>query len=663
MSATYTPVARAATALVAAVAFAAFLAFPNAVPDNTLDASWSAAFAYFFRERLLAGVDYIFTYGPLGFLLTAYYDPPTFLWKWLYEVLLKAYIVYEIVRLSRLSGIDGVAAPWWRGLVPLCVAAVLWAFSVYPGFVYTTDAWAYVVFLVLATAPVVDRELSAGRVLATVLIVAVLSLAKATLTVLALPVIVVCALRVGARVPKPPVWKSPLFLFPAVWLCLWFLLGQGVVNIGAYFVGSFSVASGYNEAMAFATPEYRNSAPPLAAALVALLCLLVALRVQRDVLVAIKRETVLQTVYLLLVALLLLLSWKHGFTRGGNHTLITFMTLGFAGSFLWAVLPGGAKGRVRGALLSVATACALFGALRGDADWFHTDPSYPPVIAGLRALLNPIGTARDFAEKRDANKVALALPEVRRVVGTEPVGIWSYEQGVLLLNGLNYRPHPSFQGYSSYTRYLQEKDLAFWASETAPPFLLFKPQTIDLRYPNLDGGPAFAGLLLRYAPVLTENGYFLMKRRDLVVPLGEILAARDAATVATVAAGTWIAVPPAPPNTLQLVSITLKPTLAGFTRRTLFKPAEALLAFRSEEGAEPRVVRLPPVMARQGFVLNPRLQNESQVAMLYGGTLGPSPATQITVALPPDAEPCFAPEIDVRFFAVPFAPTLPEGNP
>ncbi|MBC7806289.1 MAG: hypothetical protein H7145_09070, partial [Akkermansiaceae bacterium] len=305
------------TGLAAAVALAALLAFPNAVPDNTLDSSWSAAFAYFFGERFRAGVDYIFTYGPLGFLLTAYFDPKTFYLKWLYEVSLKAYIVWEIVRLSRLPDARGDVPPWWRGLIPLLVAAVMWAFSVYPGFVYTTDAWAYVVFLVLATAPIVDRDFGGGRLLATVLIVALLSLAKATLTVLALPVIIVCALRIGSKDKPPPAWQSPLLLFPVIWLISWFLLGQDLGNIAPFFAGSFSVASGYNEAMAFATPEYRNSIAPMTAAIVALVSLLIALRIQGDTLVNNKREIALHAVYLCLVALLLLLSWKHGFTRGG----------------------------------------------------------------------------------------------------------------------------------------------------------------------------------------------------------------------------------------------------------------------------------------------------------------------------------------------------------
>ncbi|MBC7807348.1 MAG: hypothetical protein H7145_14510, partial [Akkermansiaceae bacterium] len=390
--------------------------------------------------------------------------------------------------------------------------------------------------------------------------------------------------------------------------------------------------------------------------------LLIALRIQGDTLVNNKREIALHAVYLCLVALLLLLSWKHGFTRGGNHTLITFLTLGFAGSFLWAVLPGGARPLPRTTLFGVATVCALFGALRGDDGWLHIDSEYPPVIGAVRTLFNPVGAANDFNAKRDANKAALALPEVKRIVGTKPIGIWSYEQGILLLNDLRYRPHPSFQGYSSYTKYLQQKDLAFWASADAPPFLLFKPQTIDLRYPNLDGGPAFAALLQRYAPVLTENGYFLLRRREPAVPLTAINAARTQGQVVSVSAGRWVDVPPAPPNTLQMVSLTLKPSLAGTTRRFFFKPAEVLLAVRSAESDTPQVFRLPAIMAQQGFVLNPRLQSGEQVAMLYAGAGEAMPVTQIMVALPPDAEPCFAPEIETRFFTVPFETVSPEGN-
>ena len=643
----------AAVVVCALLAFFALLAFPNEVPSPSLDSSWSGALAYLFVHRFHAGTDYVFTYGPLGFLLTAYFDPRTFWMKWLFEVLLKGIVVWEIARLARVVGSPA------RACVPLLVAAGAFAFAIYPGFVYTTDAFAYLVFVVLAAAPAVDRKYSLPRAAVTVAIVAVLSLAKSTLTVLALPAVVLCALRFAAQ--GRPAIQSPALWFPAVWLALWFAAGQGIRNIVPFFAGSAAVASGYAEAMATSYQAYRNEAIPVAVAAVALLGFLVALRIQADAWQESKidkRETVIRIGYLLFLAAVALIAWKHGWTRGGNHSLIFLLTLASAAAFVFAVLPAGAKPLARNAVLGGAAALALLSAWRGDEGWFQTSAKHPPLLAPAASVFNPAGTFARMNAELDANRRAFALPRIKAAVGGASVGEWSYEQNALLLNGLNYRPQPSLQGYSDYNAALQARDIAFWASDAAPEYLLFKNETIDLRYPTLDGGTAWAAMLLRYYPVLTEEGFLLMRRRAPVHSLDTLRTGLPDARAVTAAMGQPIAVPPAPLGSLVLARITVTPTLVGRLRALLFKPAEVYLQVTVEGSDQPVAALMPPIMAGTGFVLSPLMRDGNAVLSAYRGEPGIR-ITQIRVLLPPDAEPCYVPEISARFYALPLAKGTP----
>src|SRR5262249_42870881 len=105
-----------------------------------------------------------------------------------------------------------------------------------------------------------------------------------------------------------------------------------------------------------------------------------------------------------------------------------------------------------------------------------------------------------------------ALPRVRARVGDDPVDMVSREQGVVLLNRLNYRPRPVLQSYSTFTPFLQSAHADFFRGPRAPEYVLFSLGPIDGRLPTLEDGPALVELIQRYRPVLEEESYLLLQR-------------------------------------------------------------------------------------------------------------------------------------------------------
>src|SRR5262249_17873069 len=73
------------------------LVFPDTVASDSLDASWMQALSYFYANNFRAGVDYVFTYGPLGSFLTRAYDPALYWQRYAWELVVKGVAVAVVL--------------------------------------------------------------------------------------------------------------------------------------------------------------------------------------------------------------------------------------------------------------------------------------------------------------------------------------------------------------------------------------------------------------------------------------------------------------------------------------------------------------------------------------------------------------------------------------
>ena len=65
------------------------------------DPSWELALAHFLRNKFQAGIDYIYTYGPLGYVLTATYDRSLYWLKYGWELSIKLLFVVVLWKISQ----------------------------------------------------------------------------------------------------------------------------------------------------------------------------------------------------------------------------------------------------------------------------------------------------------------------------------------------------------------------------------------------------------------------------------------------------------------------------------------------------------------------------------------------------------------------------------
>lgn len=579
----------------------AALHFPTPVAAPTLDPSWEQALGHAWTNHWQAGSDYLFTYGPLGALAVSPYNNDLFYIIFIWECAVKlgiAVLVWLTV---------GRVKPAWLPWLFLLLFVLLPANN--PDLLYPLAL--FLVYLV-ATRPRASGPWSAAAAAG---FCAVLSLLKFTLCVMAVLVVLAVAAHFAFQRTRRGRWLAavPVTVYPLVFLGIWLAMGQAPGNLPAYFHGSWQLASGYSPAMAL---EGNSAELGLAFGILLAFVALLATGTTRPILGARYLTT------LGLLASGLFFQWKHGFVRQDAQHTIHFFSYALCLSLLLpaALAEYDWKARPRIALLTAMVLLAALGVWQTQTDGspgsmaqFFTRP-WQHARHNLQVLAAPAGYRNRLEELLDERKREYALPAIAAEVGDASIDYFSSEPGILLLNHLNWRPRPAFQSYFAFTRPLLELNAAWYRGPQAPTYILLDLQPIDRRVPGLEDGPALLEILGRYAPVLTEKHFLLLKKKPLV----ERQPWEWNAVRAAKARWDEDMELKCLPGTLQAVTIAMRPSWQGKTRSMLYRPAAVWLRLRLATG-ETFTYRLIPAIASSRFLLNPLVQDNDDVRRLLEG--------------------------------------------
>lgn len=604
------------------------------VMDASLDASNYASYAYFTAHHFHYGRDVVPMYGPLGFVLPSTAYAGELFW-------------------ARLAGQLFASA----GLSAL----LLWFFHR-----SQASAWRWLwLALVVVLAPYIEDlpfelalllgglcllECAAPLAIAGIVaLLAFISLIKGTHLILAGGTIALVVLFHASQRR----WTRAagiLAAFAAAWLLAWRLAGQPLAGAPDFLRGVAALVRGYNDAMALAEP-----AGVLARGLLALALLAggLAWGLWRA-----RRQPALLAAGVLLAAYGFAL-WKHGFVRADGHVVIFHHFAAIAAGLSFLLLetgpvraePVGLRGAPR-AWLVASLASALWISVPGFGDnylgWLAGEWTPQRARASFTQLVHP-GRDRSTLETALARqRVDSALPLVREEVGDAPVDFFGLRHGILLLNGLNYRPRPMGGGaFNAYNPYLMELNRAFLADPVRrPAWYLLKFETIDGRLAAQDDGRAFLELVQRYRPVLNEDGYLLLQART---GAAEVAAPTSLATQ-SFGWGERVTVPAVPPDRLLVARFTVAPSLAGRLRRFLYKLPEVTIRLQTTGHAAELSRRLIPEMAASPFLFSPLVEDNAGCLALFGGQPGEL-VREFTLVT--DAPAAYAAELRVDYFTVP----------
>lgn len=564
--------------------------FPIAVVSPALDSSWAASLVYFAERGVQFGHDVIFSYGPLGYLVSESYigtkiSSARIVWTFAAPTMLTIVAVTAIAHLS------------WRWRIATALYMLLFFradLSIDSFYFFAAFAIALLLLRYGIHTPTTN---TAGALFG------VISLIKVSYLLASVSALLPVLLFYGARRAAAAAGIL-LASFATGFLLAWGLTGQALANLPAFLAAWSQVASGYKEAMGLPVAN-------LWVLITGGVCLAVAIALCTSLVLRRRASHGLAAGVLLAAATYL--AWNRGFIRADDHVTHFFSVVPPLAS-LAVTLENQQRRKslaqqIALALLfatGVAGVCAQHNSnvTRSVAEF--AGRSFRATYALLRLPAIEPSLQTQFAEQTQR----LALPRVKQEVGSARVDVFGYEQGIAIINALNYTPRFAFQSYSAYTQDLSAANAAFYASPAAPEYVLMKVQTIDDRYPAGDDSLALLEVMKRYEPLFEEGGYWLWRRSNL----SRAFALRKMARP-QIHFGDELDLPDSAP---VLLDFRFRKSITGRFFNLLYKPPVMSLRIRGAAGDVHRY-RLIPSMATSALIVSPEMRDAADLVNLERG--------------------------------------------
>ena len=574
-----------------ALLFLALMWMPSVMSEPSLDGSCALGLGHLLKAGARAGVDYVFTYGPLGYFYSPAYVEGLYAAKFAWEVAFAALTTLIVVRLAARIG-SGV----YRALLMVVAIVMLPAnearyFTVIVGaglYLLARDRW-----------PAYDVLLAAVGW-------AALALVKFTFLSVIFPV----AALVAAGAPN---WRNAAFLgasFAGCLLAFFLLAGQSLFDAPALVRGALQISGGYSEAMSVSGSARMLQKAEQIVVFLALATATLPAETWRS------RKGRLGVIVLWIA---LGATWKGGFVRQDPFHVWNFFGYAALCGFGLAVVRAPARAS---RLHHVLASLALLGiALNFDtvrrkilgpnAGWVTllggTLGHNLHVLSGPRTHLSELRTAQAAVKKK------YALPQIKKRVGSQPIDVGAYDQFMLLANDLNYHPRPVFQSYAAYTPTLARYNGEFFRSARAPRYVMTRWGTIDNRFPPQDDPQMLLELAWNYRPLFVEKDFLLLEKRPTVDAnhrRGRVVFDR------VIAFGEKVDVPWKPEDGLLTLSLDIDYKMNGALRRTLLRAPPVFLEVGYPR-KQTRKYRIVPTLASVEFALNPFIEWNLDFIWLY----------------------------------------------
>lgn len=448
--------------------------------EDSLDSSWQKTLFYAARNQIFFGKEFIFTYGPLGYLLY-----PMSKLYYLFAALLNILFLFALKELFLFQ--DKREFLWKALFVLLTLCSTLHdLFLLFLPFILWENAGrkpdkkniCFLSFCVLTGAITVFMKFTYFPVILFSCIFA--------------------DIRMLVREKKCFLLGAFLLFLPLIWL----LIGQNMGQLGNFFLYSFEIMDGFNKAMGYF--QGRIEYFFLAVMLVCFLLCVVIFQLYE------KKEELSLTekiLFFLAASLPLYVSYKYiavrmdaGHIAGG---LINMAVL--AAYFLCEKMPenpGKRQWLIRITLLAVF--CGIMGIVmtkqlpRLPGELLKKAAFGNIVSVFQKQGENVFGENEERAEKKSCDLFACG------------------EFDFLHKMGFAYKPRPVMQSYSAYTEKLLYLNRTHTA-EASSDFLLFRLENLDRRFPML-ADYSILPLCNKYVPEKVSegnNGTLLLMKKNL----------------------------------------------------------------------------------------------------------------------------------------------------
>ncbi|BAZ46785.1 hypothetical protein NIES4102_38250 [Chondrocystis sp. NIES-4102] len=559
-----------------------------------LDQSWESALNIAFANKIQFGKDFIYTYGPYGFLQDNLYFPETYGYLMALRLLITIAAwagLFEIYKYCLRRGDKSVIF-----LIPIL--------GFFPNRFIAMEPFLFLlIMLPLVLYFYVSKQMNWVLIL-TIIIAALASLTKHTYLMLCLVFIILITIDELGKLKRIPQVALVYFAF----ICLfWIIAGQNLVNIPAYFLNGLEIVKGFSATMGIAG---KLDEVLLYIFSMGIFLILVGI-------IAARNYSFWGMLPVLGLAASLFITFKGAFTRHDAHALQALFNIApivsLYTALLWdkiSIIRWRIGNNIRvSAIFCWGLSILIFTIMGTVILNHHLDFGYSTYTYKLitKTKNNFVDAAKLISGKANFQKTAdKAKARVREVAPLQPISgtvdLYPNEIATIFAHGLDYHPRPVIQSFSAYTSKLAHLNVEHLKQPDAAQTILFDINPIDQRLGSFEDGLSWPEILTLYEIINIDGRYLTLQRSSQprqyrLEPITQQL---------NLAFNQWFDVPTAADPIWGKINI--HPNLLGKLFTLALRSPELYLEVEKADGSINKYRTVGEVM-NEGFLLSPILSN------------------------------------------------------
>jgi len=547
-------------------AAALFLLLPNyfyATSFGGLDGSWQLALHLAWEKGFHFGSEFLFTYGPLGFLSSRYAFESSYWEMLLNDLFLYTSIFYFGFQL------------WIRAKnIPAGIAAIFVAIGMPEAMQGLELSISYLVLTMCFTFQFLDTRNKVFIFLA--------ALTSTLAFYIKLNSGLVCGVLLAGSflylaLSKEVPWKTFFISVMALLGCIG--IGSLIlpVDLFSYLRGGIEIAAGYNEAMVI-VPEQYNQILVMAVVLCVSYLLFGVAKLPSLLL---SPESLCKFMWVVACTFIV---FKQAFVRADGHVLIFPIWIAVIAAIGALYLK---NSELRGMKVIFGIALLFSFALSNQRLTFDL---FQRRIASFSAYLDQVFMSTEEARALYLSPQLNPLPEeIVKAVGSSTVDIFPWDVWDVYASKLDYRPRPVMQSYSAYTPYLDSLNSSTFAGTRDPSFVIFRSLAVDNRYPWFDESLTKQTIARNFDVIDQSGDWVLLKRRAV-----ELARTREPIGEERRAFGERINFPAT--SDLVYGRFAISYSLWGTIAKIFFQVPPPKITFRFEDGSEETFRAVVPII-------------------------------------------------------------------
>lgn len=548
-----------------------------------LDVSWQMMLNYADIHKLTWGKDIIYTYGPLGFLVTRIgWGIPIAIF-----ILLDAFLVFNFYCIFRdfilrsANTVIGVVTIFLFTLIitPGYGAELPWVlllFSFY--WIYKTITTPRYVYYVLAILPLIISfyvKLNAGLV----------------------GILFLFGHIINQLVFKAISWKKSVIVISAILMAIGITSVLLHVSIPGYIKGASEIIKGYNDIMFLEMDGFRDIEDRVGILFYLQLAFLILCAGSLA-----RKKKYAALYYVCLSFAYIFLLRKQSVLR--NDTIHYEAYFAYAGTVL---LPGFYKEVTKkkwftGLFVLGIVLISLVMQSMNEQGYFVK--ALEARYTKQKQYMEQVGhySKEKFLNNKD--KRYIPATDLQKI-GNNTIDVFPWDAEYIIENKLNYDPRPIFQSYSAYTDYLVGVNYKTYLDH-APEFILYDYETVDFRYPFNDDLLIHFFICKNYhiEDTFTSNGklrLLLQKKKETSeVQLNKLSTLKGAVNE-------QISVP----GNVQVIKAEVNYNLTGKLQAFLYRPPVLRIKMQTDDGTW-WTYRCSKEMLHSGIMVDRLIRNSEQ---------------------------------------------------